>query len=42
MPWRDCRNRIAFSVLVVAGSLKIGYDLMLLYTCRNVRPPEEI
>ncbi len=28
--------------LVVAGSLKIGYDLMLLYTCRNVRPPEEI
>jgi len=28
--------------LVVAGSLKIAYDLMLLYTCRNVRPPEEV
>ena len=28
--------------LVLAGSLKIAYDLMLLYTCRNVRPPEEI
>jgi predicted MFS family arabinose efflux permease len=28
--------------LVLAGSLKICYDLMLLYTCRNVRPPEEI
>ena len=28
--------------LVVAGSLKIAYDLLLLYTCRNVRPPEEI
>lgn len=27
--------------LVIAGSLKIAYDLMLLYTCRNVRPPEE-
>jgi hypothetical protein len=28
--------------LVIAGSLKIAYDLMLLYTCRNVHPPEEI
>ena len=28
--------------LIIAGSLKIAYDLMLLYTCRNVRPPEEI
>jgi MFS family permease len=27
--------------LVLAGSLKIAYDLMLLYTCRNVKPPEE-
>ena len=27
--------------LVIAGSLKIAYDLMLLYTCRHVRPPEE-
>lgn len=27
--------------LVVAGSLKIAYDLMLLFTCRHVRPPEE-
>jgi MFS family permease len=27
--------------LVAAGALKITYDLMLLYTCRNVRPPEE-
>jgi MFS family permease len=27
--------------LVLAGSLKIAYDLMLLYTCRNIRPPEE-
>ena len=27
--------------LVAAGVLKIAYDLMLLYTCRNVRPPEE-
>jgi MFS family permease len=27
--------------LVVAGTLKIAYDIMLLYTCRNVRPPEE-
>ena len=28
--------------LVVAGALKISYDLMLLYTCRHVRPPEEL
>lgn len=28
--------------LVLAGSLKIAYDLMLLYTCRNIRPPEEV
>lgn len=28
--------------LVIAGSLKIAYDLMLLYTCRHVRPPEEL
>src|SRR5688572_30357955 len=28
--------------LVIAGSLKIAYDLMLLYTCRNVKPPEEL
>jgi MFS family permease len=28
--------------LVIAGSLKILYDLMLLYTCRHVRPPEEV
>lgn len=27
--------------LVVAGSLKILYDLLLLRTCRHVRPPEE-
>ena len=27
--------------LVIAGSLKIAYDLMLLYTCRNIHPPEE-
>jgi MFS family permease len=27
--------------LVAAGILKIAYDLMLLYTCRHVRPPEE-
>jgi MFS family permease len=27
--------------LVAAGVLKIVYDLMLLYTCRHVRPPEE-
>lgn len=23
------------------GSLKIAYDLALLYTCRHVKPPEE-
>jgi MFS family permease len=28
--------------LVIAGSVKIVYDLMLLYTCRHVRPPEEV
>ncbi len=28
--------------LIAAGSLKITYDLMLLYTCRNVKPPEEV
>ena len=28
--------------LVLAGSFKIAYDLMLLYTCRNIRPPEEV
>jgi MFS family permease len=27
--------------LVLCGSLKIVYDLALLYTCRNVKPPEE-
>jgi MFS family permease len=27
--------------LVIAGALKIAYDLLLLYTCRGVRPPEE-
>ena len=27
--------------LVAAGTLKIVYDLLLLYTCRGVRPPEE-
>ena len=27
--------------LVLAGALKITYDLLLLRTCRNVRPPEE-
>jgi hypothetical protein len=27
--------------LVAAGALKITYDLLLLYTCREVRPPEE-
>ena len=27
--------------LVAAGTLKIMYDLLLLYTCRGVRPPEE-
>ena len=28
--------------LIAAGSLKITYDLLLLYTCRNVKPPEEV
>ena len=28
--------------LVIGGALKIAYDLMLLYTCRNVHPPEEL
>lgn len=27
--------------LIVAGGLKIAYDLALLYTCRHVKPPEE-
>jgi len=27
--------------LVIAGGLKIVYDLLLLATFRNVRPPEE-
>jgi MFS family permease len=27
--------------LIVAGALKIAYDLLLLATCRNVRPAEE-
>ena len=27
--------------LVLCGSLKIVYDLALLYTCRHVKPPEE-
>jgi MFS family permease len=27
--------------LVLSGGLKIVYDLALLYTCRNVKPPEE-
>jgi MFS family permease len=27
--------------LVLCGALKIIYDVALLYTCRNVRPPEE-
>lgn len=27
--------------LIVAGALKIAYDLMLLATCRAIRPPEE-
>ena len=25
---------------VMAGALKIAYDLLLLYTCRHVRAPE--
>jgi MFS family permease len=28
--------------LVIAGALKIGYDLTLLMLFRNVRPPEEV
>jgi MFS family permease len=28
--------------LVVAGAIKIGYDLTLLMLFRNVRPPEEV
>jgi MFS family permease len=28
--------------LVICGALKITYDLLLLYTCRHVRPPEEM
>ena len=28
--------------LIVCGVLKITYDLALLYTFRNVKPPEEI
>jgi MFS family permease len=28
--------------LIVAGCLKITYDFMLLLTCRNVKPPEEL
>ena len=27
--------------LLLCGSLKIAYDLALLYTCRHVKPPEE-
>jgi MFS family permease len=27
--------------LVLCGTLKIAYDLALLYTCRRVKPPEE-
>ena len=27
--------------LIVCGTLKIVYDLALLYTCRHVKPPEE-
>jgi MFS family permease len=27
--------------LVLCGSLKIVYDLALLYTCRHIKPPEE-
>ena len=27
--------------LIITGVLKITYDLLLLYTCRNVKPPEE-
>ena len=28
--------------LIITGVLKITYDLLLLYTCRNVKPPEEV
>jgi MFS family permease len=28
--------------LVICGALKIGYDLALLYTFRDVKPPEEV
>ena len=27
--------------LILCGTLKIVYDLALLYTCRHVKPPEE-
>jgi len=27
---------------VISGTLKIAYDLLLLATCRRVRPPEEL
>jgi hypothetical protein len=27
--------------LLLCGGLKVVYDLALLYTCRNVKPPEE-
>jgi MFS family permease len=27
--------------LILCGTLKIAYDLALLYTCRHVKPPEE-
>jgi hypothetical protein len=27
--------------LIICGSLKIAYDLSLLYSFRHVRPPEE-
>jgi len=27
--------------LVICGSLKIGYDLALLWSFRHIRPPEE-
>jgi MFS family permease len=28
--------------LAIAGAIKIAYDLLLLATCRRVRPPEEV
>jgi len=28
--------------LIIAGGIKIGYDLLLLATFRTVRPPEEV